>query len=330
MSTVYVTLVDDDKAEEASFSLSVLAAVEEPFFVRRQWSELKALAAEIGVSFTASSRKQAALPAFPQVREGADFPRVNEERLAEQALQRYFDATLQALPSEAERVVYCRALAMDLLDKRERAVPQTRTLRHGKTVALLARMGLNAARTRTANSFRSKDSQRASVMSPDNIALVVDHVCLLRGAAVKLAQKLNSMRNVMLVNEQLQLALDTSVLSNVYAMPRAQLVESLEQQLGRGWRGRFGAFNLTAFAAASLGEVHLATLPGDRAAGREAQVVVLKVQYPGVRESIDSDTEGLVTLLGATVSAESRYFELNQRMIETSRETWAQECDYTR
>ena len=169
MSTVYVTLVDDDKAEEASFSLSVLAAVEEPFFVRRQWSELKALAAEvrlptplvasevaacnhppqrsrpsrsrprrgaqIGVSFTASSRKQAALPAFPQVREGADFPRVNEERLAEQALQRYFDATLQALPSEAERVVYCRALAMDLLDKRERAVPQTRTLRHGKTVA---------------------------------------------------------------------------------------------------------------------------------------------------------------------------------------------------
>ena len=49
-----------------------------------------------------------------------------------------------------------------------------------------------------------------------------------------------------------------------------------------------------------------------------------------MRESIDSDTEGLVTLLGATVSAESRYFELNQRMIETSRETWAQECDYTR
>ena len=44
---------------------------------------------------------------------------------------------------------------------------------------------------------------------------------------MKLAQKLNSMRNVMLVNEQLQLALDKSVLSNVYAMPRAQLVESL-------------------------------------------------------------------------------------------------------
>jgi len=50
---------------------------------------------------------------------------------------------------------------------------------------------------------------------------------------VKLAQKLNSMRNVMLVNEQLQLALDNSVLSNVYAMPRAQLVESLVRVRGR-------------------------------------------------------------------------------------------------
>ena len=54
---------------------------------------------------------------------------------AERELQRYFDATLEALPSDAERAVYCRALAMDLLHKRERAVPQTRTLRHGKTVA---------------------------------------------------------------------------------------------------------------------------------------------------------------------------------------------------
>ena len=51
---------------------------------------------------------------------------------------------------------------------------------------------------------------------------------------MKLAQKLNSMRNVMLVNEQLQLALDKSVLSNVYAMPRAQLVESLVRVRGRG------------------------------------------------------------------------------------------------
>ena len=219
---------------------------------------------------------------------------------------------------------------MDLLHKRERAVPQTRTLRHGKTVALLARMGLNAARTRTANAFRSTEGQRAAVMSEDNIALIVDHISLMRGAAVKLAQKLNSMRNVMLVNEQLQLALDKSVLSNVYAMPRAQLVESLEQQLGPDWRARFGVFNLTAFAAASLGEVHLATLGANATTGEEAQVVVLKVQYPGVRESIDSDTEGLLTLLGATVNAESMYFELNQRMIVASRETWAQECDYAR
>ena len=48
------------------------------------------------------------------------------------------------------------------------------------------------------------------------------------------------------------------------------------------------AFNHTAFAAASLGQVHLATLRPNAMTGQDAQVVVLKVQYPGVRESIDS------------------------------------------
>jgi len=176
----------DDEA--AWYSLHVVSAGEEPFYVRRQWAELRALAVEMGVSFTTSStsKKQAALPAFPQPREGSDYPRVHEEQQAERELQRYFDATLEALPSDAERAVYCRALAVDLLHTRERAVPQTRTLRHGKTVALLARMGLNAARTRASNAFRSTESQRAAVMSEENIALIVDHISLLRGAAVKL------------------------------------------------------------------------------------------------------------------------------------------------
>ena len=55
----------------------------------------------MGASFTSSSSKhQASLPAFPQPREGSDYPRVHEEQHAERELQRYYDGTLQALPSE--------------------------------------------------------------------------------------------------------------------------------------------------------------------------------------------------------------------------------------
>ena len=53
--------------------------------------------AQMDVSFSSSSSR-AALPDFPHAREGPDFPRVHEERLAEQALQRYFDSTMQAAP----------------------------------------------------------------------------------------------------------------------------------------------------------------------------------------------------------------------------------------
>ena len=55
----------------------------------------------MGASFTSSSSKhRASLPAFPQPREGSDYPRVHEEQQAERELQRYYDGTLQALASE--------------------------------------------------------------------------------------------------------------------------------------------------------------------------------------------------------------------------------------
>ena len=51
----------------------------------------------MGASFTSSSSKhRASLPAFPQPREGSDYPRVHEEQQAERELQRYYDGTLQA------------------------------------------------------------------------------------------------------------------------------------------------------------------------------------------------------------------------------------------
>ena len=63
----------------------------------------------------------------------------------------------------------------------------TLTLTLSLTLILTLTLGLNAARTRASNAFRSSDGQRAAVMSEENIALIVDHVSLLRGAAVQRA-----------------------------------------------------------------------------------------------------------------------------------------------
>lgn len=75
-----------------------------------------------------------------------------------------------------------------------------------------------------------------------------------------------------------------------HAMPHAQLARVLRDAYGRGWQSRFRRFDFEPIAAASIGQVHTATA----ADGRE---LALKIQYPGVAKSIDSDVDNLATLL---------------------------------
>ena len=78
--------------------------------------------------------------------------------------------------------------------------------------------------------------------------------------------------------------------SSAHRMPTAQLESVLATELGKDWRSRFQSFDGAPLASASIGQVHGARLHD----GRE---VVLKIQYPGVAGSIDSDVDNLRSLL---------------------------------
>ncbi|MFO0361120.1 MAG: ABC1 kinase family protein, partial [Flavobacteriales bacterium] len=69
-------------------------------------------------------------------------------------------------------------------------------------------------------------------------------------------------------------------------IPGAEAKEVIEKQLGRSVAEVFAAFDETAFASASIAQVHRARLHG----GEE---VVIKVQRPGIRETIDSDIKAM-------------------------------------
>ncbi len=101
----------------------------------------------------------------------------------------------------------------------------------------------------------------------------------LRGTALKLAQGMSI--NPGILPEEF-----ATVLSQAqYEVPpmNSGLVRTLiKKSLGEYPETVFTSFEPMAFAAASLGQVHRAFLPD----GRE---VAVKVQYPNVRESIDSD-----------------------------------------
>lgn len=73
-------------------------------------------------------------------------------------------------------------------------------------------------------------------------------------------------------------------------MPAKQLHHVLETELGSDWRSNFTEFHDVPIAAASIGQVHHAVLPS-------GQHVAVKVQYPGVADSIDSDLDNLERLV---------------------------------
>ncbi|ENU81607.1 hypothetical protein F975_00216 [Acinetobacter sp. ANC 3789] len=66
------------------------------------------------------------------------------------------------------------------------------------------------------------------------------------------------------------------------AMPFAEIRAQVESELGQPLEKLFTHFNETPFAAASIGQVHRATL-------NNGQDVVVKVQYPGVDHACESD-----------------------------------------
>ena len=105
-------------------------------------------------------------------------------------------------------------------------------------------------------------------------------------------------------------------------MPASQRDRVLASNLGSNWRNLFSSFDEVPMAAASIGQVHGAVL---NATGTR---VAVKVQYPGVSSSIDSDLNNLSVLLTASrLLPKGLYLE---KTIANARTELAWECDYVR
>jgi predicted unusual protein kinase regulating ubiquinone biosynthesis (AarF/ABC1/UbiB family) len=172
---------------------------------------------------------------------------------------------------------------------RGRAVPSGRIARLG-TFGRLAGGVAGGVLAEGARRLASGQRPRLGdlVLTPANATRVADGLSHLRGAAMKLGQMI-SMEAGDLLPPELS-AILARLRNQAYRMPPQQLDTVLKAEWGADWRRRFARFEAGPIAAASIGQVHRATLPDGR-------VLAVKVQYPGVAESIDADVDNVATLL---------------------------------
>ncbi|KAK5722912.1 hypothetical protein LTR17_014125 [Elasticomyces elasticus] len=202
---------------------------------------------------------------------------------------------------------------------RESRVPSSRFGRLWQYGGLAASMAFGGA----AESFRrvtGGGSDGSLMLSEANIERLVAKLSRMRGAALKLGQMVSFQDSKVLpptINAVLQRVQDSADY-----MPPSQRDAVLTANLGPNWRDLFSDFSEKPFAAASIGQVHKATLKSN---GRE---VAVKIQYPGVRDSISSDLNNLSLLLTASRLLPKGMFL--DRTIANARTELGWECDYER
>ncbi|KAH1081149.1 hypothetical protein J1N35_020910 [Gossypium stocksii] len=206
---------------------------------------------------------------------------------------------------------------------RERKVPATTFSRAFGFAALGAGLAWGtvqeSAKRLVYGSPNSNEKQSAvsPFLSEKNAERLALALCRMRGAALKLGQML-SIQDESLVPAPILAALDI-VRQGADVMPRSQLNQVLDAELGPGWSTKLTSFDYEPLAAASIGQVH-------RAVKKDGMDVAMKIQYPGVADSIESDIENVKLLLDYTnLIPEGLYLD---RAMKVAKEELSRECDY--
>ncbi|ODT58196.1 MULTISPECIES: AarF/ABC1/UbiB kinase family protein [Paracoccus] len=174
-------------------------------------------------------------------------------------------------------------------DRTPRAVPQGRLTRMLRLGGLAGGIGGGALAT-GARQLATGQRPRAQemFMTPGNAARLAGQLAQMRGAAMKMGQLISMEAGDFLPPELTQIM--ARLRADADPMPPKQLQRALDAAWGEGWLRHFQRFQVRPIAAASIGQVH-------RALTRDGRDLAIKVQYPGVRASIDSDIDNMALLM---------------------------------
>ena len=203
---------------------------------------------------------------------------------------------------------------------RHRAVPSSRLGRlggFGRLAGGVAGGMLAEGARRVAAGERPRVNEL--MLTPGNVGRLTERLSHLRGAAMKMGQMLSMDAGDALPPELSEIL--AKLRDNADFMPPRQLDRVLAEEWGSDWRKNFRRFEPRPIAAASIGQVH-------RALTRDGRTLAIKVQYPGVAQSIDSDVDNVATLLRVTGLLPK---ELDIKpLLAAAKEQLHEEADYRR
>ena len=201
-----------------------------------------------------------------------------------------------------------------------RAVPTSRLSRIGRLGSLAGRIAGNVVSQGAGQLLKGEKPALSSLLlTPKNISNIADQLASMRGAAMKLGQ-LISMDAGDFLPEELAVILGR-LRDDADPMPKDQLIATLNQSWGEKWQDDLLYFSFAPIAAASIGQVHkVITMDG--------RMLAVKVQYPGVKKSIDSDVDNVATLIRLT-GLVPKSLDINP-LLQEAKTQLHQEADYVR
>lgn len=204
--------------------------------------------------------------------------------------------------------------------RRQRSVPSGRLSRlagFGGLAAGVAGSVIGEGARRLASGERPRLEEL--ILTPGNARRLTDRLSHLRGAAMKLGQMISMDAGDLLPPELADILASLRDRGNF--MPARQLDQVLAAEWGKDWRRQFRWFNPRPIAAASIGQVH-------KAMTRDGEELAIKVQYPGVADSIDADVDNVAALLRISGLLPE---ELDiAPLLDAAKEQLKEEADYIR
>jgi predicted unusual protein kinase regulating ubiquinone biosynthesis (AarF/ABC1/UbiB family) len=157
------------------------------------------------------------------------------------------------------------------------SIPITKISRASKLVSTGAKVGVNYLKYYGDKMVNSKEDAKER-LNQNNAEDIYDSLKQLKGSALKVAQMLSMEKSILP-----QAYVEKFSLSQFSVPPLSPplVIKTFKKYFGKHPEAIFDTFNATSVNAASIGQVHLAEKDGKKFA--------VKIQYPGVAESIASD-----------------------------------------